>query len=86
MEAWIATNDDRLSLHYQPVTVADPLGQLPIYAPEQAAQVLPELSQEPEAKARFERVLAIQTAMERLEEKQEAFVEEHGVPRPPRPN
>ena len=86
LDAWVAANDDRLSLDWQPITLPDCSGQLPVYAPELAAQALPELSQQPEAKARFERAQAIQAAMQRAEDCREEYLESHDMPLPPRLN
>jgi hypothetical protein len=86
MDANDGANDGRLSLHYQPITLPDASGRVPTYTPEQAAKDLPVLHEEPEAKARFERWLAIQTAMERAEERHNEFLESHDMPLPTKPN
>jgi hypothetical protein len=86
MEAWIADNDGRLSLDWQPITLPDCSGRPTVYTPELATQALPVLSQLPEAKARFERAVAIQAAMQRAEDRQEEWLETHDMPLPSRPN
>lgn len=86
MQAWVEVNDARLSVYWQSVTLPDATGQLAIYQPEQAEEMLPVLHELPEAKARFARAMAIQAAMARHEAEQEEFVEKHGMPLPSRPN